>query len=58
MIFLLSRTPVKGIIGIIRRLRYKDDVVSRAVTGSMLQIRDSLRCERYLSALLFEPILS
>jgi hypothetical protein len=53
MVFLLSRTPVERIIGIIRRLWYQDDIVSCAVTGSMLEIRDSLSCGGNLLALVF-----
>jgi hypothetical protein len=52
MVFLPSWTPVEGIIRIIRRLWYKDDIVSCAVTGSMFEIRDSLGCEGNLLALL------
>jgi hypothetical protein len=58
MIFLPSRTPVEGIIRIIRRLRYENNIVSCAVTGSMLESRDSLRCGGDLSALLFALVLT
>jgi len=58
MVFLPSRTPVEGIIRIIRRLRYENNVVSCAVTGSMLESRDSLRCGGDLSALLFALVLT
>jgi hypothetical protein len=57
MVFFPSWTPVEGIIGIIRRLWYKDDIVSCAVTGSMLEIRNSLGCGGYLLALLFTLIV-
>jgi hypothetical protein len=57
MVFLPSRTPVERIIGVIRRLWYEDDIVSCAVTGSMLEIQDSLSCGGNLLALLLVVVV-